>query len=149
MDPKIEKNMSTKCLKVIKGNIYNLYLLDREIIKINKANGTFWMCLEDFINKFSSISIVRIYGVDYWNKISIEGSWKGKSAGGWTNYPNTYQNNPQFKLIVIRNTPAVITIQQRCKNDTKGNKLYAVGWSIFDNYGEKVYNSFHSWDLLK
>ena len=58
------------------------------------------MCLEDFLNKFSSVSIVRIYETNYWNKITVSGSWNGITAGGWANFADTYHNNPQFMLIV-------------------------------------------------
>lgn len=99
------------------------------------------MCLDDFVNNYSSVSIVRIYETPTWKKVTINSGWRGVCAGGCPNTPETYANNPQFKLTVPRSTKAIFSMQQRDSRG-KGNKeTFAIGWAIYSNKGSRITNN--------
>jgi hypothetical protein len=95
------------------------------------------MSLDDFINNYRSVSIVRVYESPEWKKIVVTGSWKGDSAGGCGNYPETFKNNPQFLLNVPRNTPAIIAMSQKDRRGMGARDTFAIGWSIYSLEGKK------------
>lgn len=94
------------------------------------------MNLEDFINNYDSVGIVRIYEKP-WRKISVSGRWSGATAGGCSNN-DTFKNNPQFKLTVPRNTPAVFNLQQKDKRGMGKDKKFCIGWSALQLNGFKL-----------
>ena len=96
------------------------------------------MSLEEFVNNYSDISIVRVYEVPTWKKITISCGWRGVTAGSCQNHKNTYRNNPQFKLKVPRFTKAMISMQQRDKRGRGGDETFPIGWAIHSNSGKKV-----------
>ena len=112
--------------------------MHRNPLASNEDDGAFWMSLDDFVNNYSSVSIVRIYESPTWKKISISCGWRGITAGGCPNHPDTYRNNPQFKLTVPRSTKATISMQQRDKRGRGGDETFAIGWAIYSNSGKKI-----------
>jgi calpain-7 len=63
-------------------------------------------------------------------KKELKGEWKGSSAGGCPNYPETYSSNPKFQLKLDANSRVLIEL--------KGPKQYQVG---FDVITVSVFNS--------
>jgi len=112
-------------------------LNNRNPLGSDENDGAFWMGLNDFINNYSSISIVSVFESPTWKKITVTGSWRGSNAAGCSNHPENFKNNPQFLLVVPRNTPAVINMTQTDKRGQGGKDLFAVGWSFFNNAGKK------------
>jgi len=76
--------------------------LIKELAVTFADDGTFWMCLDDFLKQYNQMIVLRLLTDDIgkvWQKKIYEGEWRGKSAGGSTNHP-TWRNNPQYGLVV-------------------------------------------------
>ena len=75
-------------------------------------DGTFFMCLEDFVNNFDVIHVLRLLTDDIgerWDKFVFKGEWgewegegegggMKKRAGGCQNYVDTFLENPQMAI---------------------------------------------------
>jgi len=63
-------------------------------------DGTFFMCLEDFVKYFNRIYVLRSVTQEKneWQQQRFHGEWKGPSAGGCLNNPGSL-NNPQYAFI--------------------------------------------------
>lgn len=55
-------------------------------------------------------------------KKELKGEWRGSSAGGCPNYPETYNNNPKFQFKVDVNSRILIEL--------KGPKQFQVGFDL-------------------
>jgi len=58
------------------------------------------MKFEDFVRFYNRIHVLCLLTDDQgevWKKASLNGQWKGETAGGCTNHP-TWPNNPQFLI---------------------------------------------------
>ncbi|XP_072998652.1 calpain-type cysteine protease ADL1 [Typha latifolia] len=60
-------------------------------------DGIFWMSWQDFQIHFRSIYVCRVYPPEM--RYSINGQWRGYSAGGCQDYDSWHQN-PQYRLRV-------------------------------------------------
>ena len=69
------------------------------------------MTVNDFISKFASLSIVRIF--DKWHSVSKMCAWDDIYSGGCLNNKDTFHNNPQFLLTVSHETPLIVYMQQK------------------------------------
>jgi len=79
--------------------------LQKEMKFINAVDGTFFMSISDFANKFDTIAYVDLVP----NSFSVyrtKGSWKGESAGG------CWANNPQFVVTTKKPTDLTISLSQ-------------------------------------
>lgn len=103
----------------------------RNPFEIGLDDGAFWMTISDFLANYVSLSIVQIYEYPEWHRWRVTASWKGRTAGGCPNFPETYWNNPQFKLTVKQSTPAVIYMQQFDKRGLENRETFAVGFGIY------------------
>jgi hypothetical protein len=110
---------------------------NRNPLGADEDDGAFWMNINDFINNYSSISLVRVYEAPTWRKTTITGSWKGKNAGGCPNNP-TFRDNPQFKLTVTRNTTVIFNISQTDKRGFGSREKFCIGWSGYTNVGQRI-----------
>jgi hypothetical protein len=54
---------------------------DEEADFTREADGTFWMCWEDFVDQFNKIYVCRVFGSDF-NQYLVKGRWEGKTAAG-------------------------------------------------------------------
>lgn len=64
-------------------------------------DGTFFMCIEDFVLHYNRIHVLRMMTDDIgkkWEKNSFDLEWDEKSSGGCLLYP-TWSKNPQISLI--------------------------------------------------
>ncbi|CAI2386075.1 unnamed protein product [Moneuplotes crassus] len=110
---------------------------NRNPLGSDEDDGAFWMSIDDFINNYSSVSIVRIYEAPTWRKTNVTGTWKGETAGGCPNH-DSFGDNPQFKLTVPRNTSAIFNLSQTDKRGIGREKNFCIGWSCFSNNGQRI-----------
>lgn len=59
--------------------------------------------------------------LNYVNQVD-NGCWKGATAGGCPNHPNTYPNNPKYELTVEKTSDLLV--------DLKGPKQFLIGFDI-------------------
>jgi len=100
-------------------------------------DGTFWMEFNDFVLHFEDIYVCRFFEEPQWYSIApIQGEWKGKTAGGCTNF-DTCKTSPQYFLTINKQTSIVITLAQK---DVRGTdeKLKAIAIEVYDNKGFKI-----------
>jgi len=80
-------------------------------------DGTFWMQFSDFSVHFEDIYVCRLFrSVDDggpWYKYTVDGSWKGRTAGGCTNTPESAQWNPQYFLQPTKPCTIVVQLSQK------------------------------------
>jgi hypothetical protein len=114
----------------------------RMIAKLNfvKSNdGAFWMSWQDFVVHFEDIYICRFFDKKQWVwQKSLEGEWKGVTAGGCTNCYSV-QNSPQYELKLLHhNTDVVITLAQLDSRGTKDGEIFAIGIEVYENEGQRI-----------
>ncbi|CAH8434695.1 unnamed protein product [Schistosoma margrebowiei] len=96
-------------------------------------DGEFWMSFDDFVRYFSRLELCHLgpESVAYspgpvnrrcnkrqWEMICEEGEWlRNSTAGGCSNFPNTFYMNPQFHVEVV----------DPDESDTDGNGTLVVG----------------------
>lgn len=84
------------------------------------------------------MNIVRVHDDEEWYKCRVESQWFGATAGGCPNHRDTYYKNPQFKLTVKKPTKMTVYMQQFDKRGIANRDLYAIGFAIYRNNGEKI-----------
>eukprot|EP01106_Pelomyxa_sp_JSP_P017441 TRINITY_DN711_c0_g1_i4.p1 TRINITY_DN711_c0_g1~~TRINITY_DN711_c0_g1_i4.p1 ORF type:complete len:613 (-),score=122.87 TRINITY_DN711_c0_g1_i4:68-1906(-) len=102
-------------------------------------DGTFWMCLEDFMKVFTKLYLCRLYTDkigEMWSQVVVEGKWKGDTAGGCMNHP-TWPQNPQWGIIhhLDEVVPAFIVLSQkdaRLHNPKKNIDAIPIGVYLFE-----------------
>jgi len=114
----------------------------------DKDDGCFWMAFEDFILHYRNIYICRVFG-EGWHSARELGEWKGKTAGGCSNY-GTWRDNPKFRLKIKGRVRIMLTLEQQDARGTDaekcpiGFKLYKAdsggGFQSFSVAGTKVYS---------
>eukprot|EP01121_Diplochlamys_sp_Union-15-3_P008161 TRINITY_DN2148_c0_g1_i2.p1 TRINITY_DN2148_c0_g1~~TRINITY_DN2148_c0_g1_i2.p1 ORF type:complete len:212 (+),score=19.11 TRINITY_DN2148_c0_g1_i2:663-1298(+) len=80
----------------------------------DKADGTFWMCFEDYINAFNRMQICRLYHDQQgkiWHRYLFKGNWDTLTAGGCTRYE--FSKNTQYGVKVSAKTPVFISLTQK------------------------------------
>ena len=61
------------------------------------------MSYDDWLSQFHDVSLVYLVNTKFfslakrWHCYDFNGEWKGTSAGGCVNYPDTFLNNPQVR----------------------------------------------------
>lgn len=92
---------------------------------VEKADGVFWMSLEDFIENYSYLYICRI--LNDWEKQEIEDEWIGESAEGLPSKANRNANLalcPQYTIKVSAPGTLFIEMTQKDKvNMFKGKHM--------------------------
>ncbi|KAH8855093.1 Calpain-B [Schistosoma japonicum] len=80
-------------------------------------DGEFWMSFDDFVRYFSRLELCHLgpesvavspsatgsrYATRRWKITCEEGEWlRNSTAGGCTNFPNTFYMNPQFHVQIV------------------------------------------------
>ena len=79
----------------------------------NWDDGTFWMCWADFLRNYEALYIGKIYRTSdlggNWHAYSVDGEWKGQTAGGVPGKPASL-HNPQYSLMVSSGAPQTISV---------------------------------------
>jgi hypothetical protein len=99
-------------------------------------DGTFWMSWEDFSTHYANIYVCRILRAvadgGPWHKSTIEGEWRGPTAGGWFLDRATWKRNPQFSLALTTTTTVVITLAQMGTGDRGGPRARSMAFHVLD-----------------
>jgi len=102
------------------------------------GDGSFWMQFSDFAVNFNDIYVCRLYrSVDDggpWYKYTVDGSWKGRTAGGSTNTPESAQWNPQYYLQPTK--PCTIVVQLALSNWR--DMTAAIGIKVVKKEGKRM-----------
>jgi hypothetical protein len=97
-------------------------------------DGTFWMCLDDFMKSYNKLYVVRLYHDEVgkiWQRHVSNGIWDGETAGGCVNFP-TWVNNPQFGFSAAGNAPVRVFVQLSQKDSRySGGKATTAGFIVF------------------
>ncbi|CAL4072971.1 unnamed protein product [Meganyctiphanes norvegica] len=127
-----------------------------------KDDGEYWMEIKDFCKHFDVIEITHLNPAndkDYltnhnWEMTQFDGTWKkGISAGGCTNFSDTFHTNPQYRLTLHEHDDAVeghedddednevdghkctviVSLMQKNRRSLQkfGKEFLSVGFSIF------------------
>jgi hypothetical protein len=72
----------------------------------NADDGVFWMAFEDFVYRFDTVYLCRIFNQSEWTTDLVNGEWKGESAAGCGNFDH-FNLNPQVGLMCFIMAPAV------------------------------------------
>jgi hypothetical protein len=67
-------------------------------------------------------------------EISVQGEWKGKTAGGCLNHPFTWRNNPQFLMTVSQPIDLDFRLRQ---SEGAGGKFQSIGFYIVKGAGKR------------
>ena len=81
---------------------------------------------------------MRVYDDNEWYKCRVASQWIGETAGGCPNHRHTYYKNPQFKLTVKKPTKMTVYMQQYDRRGAANGDLFAIGYGIYKNKGEKL-----------
>lgn len=116
---------------------------------VKKADGVFWMTVDDFIDNFKYLYICRTLSKNQgWNKIIEKGAWKGKTAAGLPSRANPnvkLANNPQYQIVVSRPCQGFISLEQMDKvSNAKGKHFAFIAVSTLK--GKKVTKSKQLFD---
>eukprot|EP00163_Fabomonas_tropica_P001464 TRINITY_DN110_c0_g1_i1.p1 TRINITY_DN110_c0_g1~~TRINITY_DN110_c0_g1_i1.p1 ORF type:complete len:1356 (+),score=541.37 TRINITY_DN110_c0_g1_i1:948-5015(+) len=68
-------------------------------------DGTFWMCLDDFLDRFNKLYLCKVYSeededADIYKRTQVKGRWDEKYCGGSVNNRTSWLLNPQYRLFV-------------------------------------------------
>jgi hypothetical protein len=103
------------------------------------------MCWADFTQHFEDIYVCRVFRTiaegGTWYRYSVQGEWKGVTAGGCSNSPDTAKKNPNYYLPITRPTTMFISLMQEERGGRKGSKE-GIGMSIHDKDGLRVSNFY-------
>lgn len=98
----------------VDDNILSMLGLTREALRREVfEDGSFFMCWEDFYSHFDRIYVCKLPKTGS-SRLTLEGSWRGETAGGCLNHP-TFSDNPQYHLTVP--FPSTILVQLFQKQD--------------------------------
>ena len=98
-------------------------------------DGTFFMCLSDFLRFFNVVNVLRMLTDDVgevWEKHSFDGVWDSdESSGGCLAFPS-WKKNPQFRIRTEPNTKVFVCLSQEDKRYQLGRraKLESMGLTI-------------------
>uniref|UniRef100_A0A8C9ZW15 calpain-2 n=1 Tax=Sander lucioperca TaxID=283035 RepID=A0A8C9ZW15_SANLU len=134
------------------------HLSQDEKSKLNHVadDGEFWMSYSDFIKQFTQLQICNLTPdtltsdkVCHWNHYQFEGMWReGSTAGGCSNFPDTFSSNPQFvvRLEDVDDDPLdgkdgctiLVGLMQKDGRQQKrlGCNLKRIGFSIYKYKGQ-------------
>ncbi len=111
-------------------------------------DGLFWMSFEDWVQEFRNVYLVRRFathagkqtaamgsGGAKWHKYTVEGEWRGDTAGGCTNFPDTCHKGTQFFVKPSKPTRLFLSLAQ---HEAPGKPLHAIGLKLLDNGGKRV-----------
>jgi len=100
------------------------------------------MSFTDFLEEYRGVYVCKTIDPS-WSKITVQGKWEGKSAGGAPN-PNCEditQHNPQYLLKVSKPTHLLIQLSQEDPR-IRGRDAYEIGILICDKKGRRVKTLF-------
>ena len=115
----------------------------------NEDDGEFWMDLDDLMDNFDNMTICRMIntdpsgGDDCWHLAQVKSAWiPGSTAGGCTNYLDTFFTNPQvqFKINHEHDETVQIVLEQKDKRISEKDNM-TIGYMIFkvaDDNTEKM-----------
>ncbi|KAJ4462480.1 putative Calpain-type cysteine protease ADL1 [Paratrimastix pyriformis] len=108
-------------------------------------DGSFWMSLRDFCVHFDEVYVCKLVSTS-WTTCSVEGAWKGITAGGCINNVSMV-NCPQYLLTVTVPTQVLVIITQP---DTRGlaRDPFAIGVDIWKNEGKRVPRSTRAQQII-
>ena len=116
----------------------------------NSNDGEYWMDIDDFLDKFDDLTICRIMrtcpegGENCWHQEQIRSEWvPGSTAGGCSNYLDTFFTNPQIQFQIEHEhdeTVQIVLAQPDTRSD-QDKKNMRIGLNIFkvpEGNNEKV-----------
>eukprot|EP00051_Salpingoeca_urceolata_P009627 m.116853 g.116853 ORF g.116853 m.116853 type:complete len:617 (+) comp16389_c1_seq4:427-2277(+) len=100
-------------------------------------DGEFWMTLDDFCKRFTSLTICRLINLKFfrlskvWFLASFFGRWHGPTAGGCANF-GTFLNNPQY-IVDHREGDLMVSLTQTDVRAMryKGVRNRTIGFQLF------------------
>ena len=116
----------------------------------NEDDGEFWMEFDDLMDNFTDMTICRIIntdptgGDDCWHQAHVKAAWiPGLTAGGCSNYLDTFFTNPQvqFKIEGQDDEVVQIVLEQKDTRIDKERDNMTIGYMIFkvsDDNTDKV-----------
>jgi hypothetical protein len=94
----------------------------------------FWMCFADFTAAFSMVFVCRPFKTvaegGKWQRYVATGGWRGDTAGGCTNHPDTCGKNPQYCLQVATPANVCIVLQQYSDDGVLGRENVSIGIAV-------------------
>ena len=87
-------------LSEINSKINQRWKEEAELFEISKEDGSFFMCLDDFVSIWKTLSISKKFTEEY-SGIRFFGEWNERNSGGYPQKSNdsafqTFLKNPQF-----------------------------------------------------
>lgn len=114
---------------------------------IDKNDGEFWMCFEDFISIWRTIYICDL-GQENYEKIEIHGKWTSYKNSGGNLGLNSFNNNPQYILKTNgQETQVFISLLQKYKRSYHQYHCVSQNFHIFELNNE-IYKKLSYLEIL-
>jgi len=113
-------------------------------------DGAFWMPFSAFTVHFEDIYVCRLLKPvaegGKWHAYTAEGQWKGKTAGGCTNTPDTAQWNPQYYVSVSKPANLFIVLDAE---EIVGQDDACIGFKLLKKGGKRCKNVYAGESILQ
>ena len=114
---------------------------DKDALKFtNEDDGEFWMEFDDLLDNFTDLTICRMIKTDpdggdnCWHQVQIKSAWvPGFTAGGCSNYLDTFFTNPQIQFQIEHEhdeTVQIVLAQPDTRSDQDKDNM-SIGYMIF------------------
>ncbi len=76
-------------------------------------DGIFWMSFDDFVTRFTSVYVCRIFIDQRWTSYDLHGKWSSSdgTAAGCSNHKR-FHCNPQLELVLDQSTDLLVQLHQ-------------------------------------
>uniref|UniRef100_A0A8C1SGI4 Calpain-1 catalytic subunit n=1 Tax=Cyprinus carpio TaxID=7962 RepID=A0A8C1SGI4_CYPCA len=125
---------------------------EKDDLHLEMEDGEFWMSFNEFLRQFSRLEICNLTpdalsddDLSHWNTIKFHGAWwRGSTAGGCRNNPNTFWINPQYKITLLEEDDDpedeevacsfLVALMQKDRRRYRhhGQDMHTIGFAIYE-----------------
>lgn len=104
-------------------------------------DGVFWMSCVDFLRRYRTVYVCRVFTSSKWQEVLLHGEWKGSTAAGSTEHRDGAA--PQYLLSVQKPCHVIVVLTQEDSRGTN-REAHHIGLMLYDKGGKRSSRNIHS-----